>query len=42
MALKLKEEIKQMYFYEHLTVGEIMSALRLDLETVVKAIREGP
>ena len=40
--MALKDEIKQMYFYEHLTISEIMSALRLDLQTVVKAIREGP
>ena len=40
--MTLKEEIKQMYFWEHLTIGEIMSALRLDLQTVLKAIKEGP
>ena len=42
MALNIKEEIKQMYFYEHLTIVEIMLALRLDFDTVIQAIREGP
>ena len=40
--LRIKEEIKQMYFWEHLTIGEIASALKIDPKIVIKVIREGP
>lgn len=40
--LKLRQEIKQMYFWEHLTISEIASALKIDPKIVISVIREGP
>ena len=40
--LPMKQEIKQMYFWEHLTISEIASALKIDPKIVIRIIREGP
>lgn len=40
--MTMSETIRQLYFEENLTVGEIMSAYKLPYWVVIEAIRKGP
>ena len=40
--MTLSEQIRQAYFEENLTVGEIMSMYKVQYWIVIEAIRKGP